>query len=444
MIRRRLDMRGEQGWALVTALAALAVLMIIGMTSLRIADAGSNQTRQHREREASLNLAEGVLFAQTFTLARQWPGPRKAAFPALCTSATATTGQCPNRQTLAAANSTSPDAATFRDIDLLAATTWTTRVRDNYGALASAYHPSLSDGALTGAGGTCPAPCARDFNDDKAMWVQARAVVRGRVRNIVALMRMEQLNEAVPQTGLTAGAFNISNNGNKPMVDATGSQVIVRCIPDNQLDEAATCTDYRGSQVSPKPQQKAAGNLMDRGQIERFRERAIIDGTYHAGCPTDLQGRVVFVENCQDPPNYDGTGATPCTPPAGLFGNCLNTISQPGVLIVRCGALRMTGQWTYVGLIYFVNGSDGSCPGQQRGTNPATCTSNSLDANTVLDAQGGFGTWGGISADGNACVILGSNGMQLKFDINAFSALHSYGTIGLVQNTWRELPAATS
>jgi hypothetical protein len=121
----------------------------------------------------------------------------------------------------------------------------------------------------------------------------------------------------------------------------------------------------------------------------------------------------------------------------------VNTIDRPGVLIVRCGALRMTGGWTYVGLVYFVNGSDGSCPGQVRGSNPPKCTSSSLDANTVLDTQGGFGTWGGIAADGNACVLLGSNGMQLRFDANAFASVSSYGTVGLVQNTWRELPSGT-
>jgi hypothetical protein len=123
---------------------------------------------------------------------------------------------------------------------------------------------------------------------------------------------------------------------------------------------------------------------------------------------------------------------------------CINTIQQPGVLIVRCGALRMVSNWTYVGLVYFVNGSDGSCPGQERGSNPPTCTSNSLDNKTVLDSQGGFGVWGGIAADGNACVLLAANGMQLRFDVNAFSSLSSYGTVGLVQNTWRELPAGTS
>ncbi len=41
--------------------------------------------------------------------------------------------------------------------------------------------------------------------------------------------------------------------------------------------------------------------------------------------------------------------------------------------------------------------------------------------------------------DGNACLKLGSNGLQVKFDPRVFNAVESYGTVGLVQNTWREL-----
>jgi hypothetical protein len=436
--------RGEEGWALVTAVAFMALLMVIGATSIGVADFSSVQTRQQRERESSLNLAEGVLFAQTFTLARQWPGANRPAYPASCSSAAATTGQCPNRQTLAAANSSTPTTAAFRDVDFLKNVTWTTRVRDNYGALATSYSVASRDLALTGTAGTCAAPCTRDFNGDRSMWVQARAVVRGKARNLVALMKLEQLSEAVPQAGLITGALKVTNNGNKPVIDVTGSQVVVRCVIDVQLNNHAVCTNFTGNQITPVPTQGTPPNLMDLNQITRFRDRAIIDGTYYAGCPPSLAGRVVFVENCQNPPNYGNTGATACTPPAGLAPVCINTIQQPGVLIVRCGALRTTSSWTYVGLVYFVNGSDGSCPGQVRGTSPPTCNSNSLDANSVLDMQGGGGIWGGLAADGNACVLIGSNGMQLRFDVRAFSAVASYGSVGLVQNTWRELPAGSS
>jgi hypothetical protein len=34
---------------------------------------------------------------------------------------------------------------------------------------------------------------------------------------------------------------------------------------------------------------------------------------------------------------------------------------------------------------------------------------------------------------------VGSNGLQVVYDSNAFGAIQSYGAVGLVQNTWREV-----
>jgi len=62
-----------------------------------------------------------------------------------------------------------------------------------------------------------------------------------------------------------------------------------------------------------------------------------------------------------------------------------------------------------------------------------------LNGNDVFQSNGGFGVWGALVADGPACVKLGSNGLQVKSDRNAFLAAKTYGTVGLVQNTWREL-----
>jgi hypothetical protein len=94
--------------------------------------------------------------------------------------------------------------------------------------------------------------------------------------------------------------------------------------------------------------------------------------------------------------------------------------------------------------MYFVNGSDGTCGADVRGVSPPRCTSNSMDANSVFDAQGASGVLGGIAADGNACVLLNSKGLQLIYDARAFSGLTSYGAVGLTQNSWRELPAPAS
>jgi hypothetical protein len=55
---------------------------------------------------------------------------------------------------------------------------------------------------------------------------------------------------------------------------------------------------------------------------------------------------------------------------------------------------------------------------------------------------GGFGIWGAIAVDGNACLYASSNGVQVNYDPNVFQAVASYGTVGLVQDTWRELKSA--
>jgi hypothetical protein len=47
--------------------------------------------------------------------------------------------------------------------------------------------------------------------------------------------------------------------------------------------------------------------------------------------------------------------------------------------------------------------------------------------------------WGALAVDGDGCMKIGSNGLQVRFDANVFDSAQSYGTVGLVQNTWREL-----
>jgi hypothetical protein len=112
-----------------------------------------------------------------------------------------------------------------------------------------------------------------------------------------ARLRLERLAESVPQTAVVAGALSITNNGNHggtPIIDATGSQVIVRC-GDPAGDK--TCANFESGQIKPgTPQADAtAPNLMSPEQLQRFKQRAIMDGNYYPGCPTDpydLSGKV--------------------------------------------------------------------------------------------------------------------------------------------------------
>ena len=441
MTERSPNFNSQDGWVVVTAMVLMALMLSVGLASMAFIDGGTKRSKEQRERESSFSLAEGTLYAQGFALARNWPSRTSVGYPATCSSATAyADGSTQAKQCPTAATLTGTSAAAFKSVDFgtssSGASSWVTAVRDNGGPLTTAYTAAQADLPQ----GACAAPCTRDFNNDNTLWVQARALVRGEPRNVVALMKLETLAENVPQVAVTAGALAITNNGNNQKIDNTGSQVILRC--DVNRDD---CAGWRDP-VQIRPTAPVNGNpapLLSNSQMQRFRETAQASGTYYAGCPPEIKtAEIIFVEDCQNPPSYRGQDFTAgCSPPSGLDGSCVNSIAKPGLLIVHCGALRMTSNWTYVGVVYFANGSDNdpAYPCTPRGTTPPSCNGNSLDGNSVMDTQGGFGVWGALAADGNACVKLGSNGFQVSYDKNAFGSFKSFGTVGLVQNTWREL-----
>jgi len=440
----RRSLQREDGWVLVSAIVLMAIMLSVGLSAYAFVDTGQKRSRESRERESSLSLAEGALFAQGFSLTKNWPNPSKP-LGGDCSSAvalTATTNYCPNRDSLAKGSSGNPAVAQFADTDFSANTTWTTSVRDNSGVLAAAYDPALADSTLVDpVKGACPqTPCRQDWNQDRQLWVQAKAIVRGRPRNIVARLKLEQLRESVPQAGVVAGSLDVTNNGNKLMLDGTGSSVVVRCT-DVASD---TCASYAASkgQITPAPvSAPSQPNFMTPAQLERFKARAVTDGTYFpAGtCPANaaqLTGAVVWVEQCSTSYASSGPYSTPCVVPSGMSSDCINPTTKPGLLIWHCGTFEMTAAQTFYGILYLVNNSDGTCANF-----PAR--SGGCPAAKVYSSNGGAGTLGALVADGGGCVEIGSNSLNLKFDANVFGSVNSYGTVGLVQNTWRELKAGS-
>ena len=247
----------EDGWVLVSAIVLMAIMLSVGLASFAFVDTGQKRSRESRERESSLSLAEAALYAQGFALTRNWPNPAKA-LTGDCSSAaalTATTLYCPDRDTLAKGSSGNGSVAQLANVDLNANATWSTKVRDNFGDLNASYDPTKADNTLTGVidgvTKTCPGPCRMDFNGDRQLWVSAKAIVRGRPRTIVARLKLEQLRESVPQAGVVAGALDVTNNGNKLMVDGTGSSIIVRCSPLT----STSCMSYDAGkgQLTPAP-----------------------------------------------------------------------------------------------------------------------------------------------------------------------------------------------
>jgi Tfp pilus assembly protein PilX len=194
MTMRRLHSQ-EGGWILVTAISLMAVMLIIAMASISLVDTQQERSREQRERESSLNLAEGALFAQGFTLAKSWPGTALMAIPADCAHTSVTT-YCPVSAQV---------QQNAENVDTSADTTYSTLVRDNGGQMEYAFQTEFMNAAqsgtheATGLPYTCPGPCRWDANGDRELWVQASSIVRGEPRTVVATLKLELLGESTPQ-----------------------------------------------------------------------------------------------------------------------------------------------------------------------------------------------------------------------------------------------------
>jgi Tfp pilus assembly protein PilX len=438
----RPNLNEERGFAMVTAIVLMTLMLGLGIVALRMTDTNAHRTREQRVRESSLSLDEGVLSAQSLVLATKWANAQNP-YPSSCTSGGAASDKCPNAATLAGSSTSN-----FANADQLNNSTWKTKVRDNGGLLSNAYDPLQADAAQTTTGkGTCPGPCTYDFNGDGEVWVQAQSTVRGKKRNVVARMRLEKIAENLPETGVTAGALSVTNSGahgGTPIIDATGSTVLVRCANVG----VTTCVDAKAGQIVPAAQAANVPNFMSAAQLARFKQRAITDGRYYSGCPTknasnkyDLSGAVVWVEGCASPPNLTNQVQTvSCSPPSGMATSCTNADASPGLLIWHCGRADMAGGYTHRGILYIANNSDGTCPAGLGQRGDGTCVGSNVDeTRDVLTTNGGFAVWGSLAVDGPGCMKIGSNGLQVRFDANVFDSAQSYGTVGLVQNTWREL-----
>jgi Tfp pilus assembly protein PilX len=456
--------RDQRGTALVTALVVLMICMLLGLAVASTSETPLRASGTERRQDSSFELAEGVLYAQGFLLPGNWPGSAVRAFPTSCSSANAadvTNAKCPDRNTLAAANAADASKANFSSADYQAAygqacptgvivssdvTCWQTEIRDDGYPLCTAFKASEGEGDqsscdVPGGATTCTGPCTWDANHNGTVWAYARTFVHGQPRAMAAKLKLETLNEGVASAGFRVGHFSTDNNGNKAILDATGAQVLVNCDP------SSSCVNVgKKAQVTPSPAQISGGNtFMTATQLAHFKATAEADGRYYSGCPTDndLSGRVVWVENCDasytdlasvrcDVPTQDGNAKCINTP-AGQDGDCTSRSCAgmlggpgPGLLIWHHGTLSLGGNVTFVGTIYMPNGSDDG----------------SSVSGTVFSTAGTAAVYGSLAIDGDGGAMLGASGSNFIYDPNSAGVFKSYGTAGLVQNTWQELPAS--
>ncbi|MEX1141694.1 MAG: hypothetical protein WD993_02270 [Thermoleophilaceae bacterium] len=401
-LARRL--RSEDGNVLVIAVMMMTLMLVLGSTALSTVDTQTDVTKRERQHESSFNLAEGILHAQTFVLARLGTGSSANEFPDQCTELS-TESLCPEDAQL----DLSYDDAVQGDYD--ASTTWRTSVRDNPDE--DFYSQAAVDAAAH-----------YDANDDKQLWVKAEAAVRGRTRTIVALIKVEFRSVSFPRYALAGGWFETSNNGRKVIVDSTGSLgVAVRC---SEAPPSESCLDYDPSKGQLEPAGSyeldypttSTGVLAD--ELQSLEDFAKANGTYYTSCPTDPNGLVVVVESgaC----SYNNS-----SPAAPGQSKCCNSAAEPGVYIMKCGSVSFSGNIEYHGIVYV--------PNKASSDSTTWCSSG-----VVVETQGTSLITGGVIIDGPGGMLAGSSGMNIQFDPWAFDKVKVAGTAGVVQNTWREIP----
>ena len=397
MRSRLADARGS---ALIPALLITAILLGFGMASLSLVDGEQRDSRRERERESSFQLAEGVLNAEIYRLSTRWPGKVSTPYPSVCT-ATSTHADCPGGATL---------QANFSGPDYTRPTSWKVEVRDNAdGAQKNFYSESLINGSTT----------YNDANGDNFLWVRAEADVAGRKRVLVALVEAENVTLNFPNATLVAGKFEVSNSGNKVMIDTNGvnnewtpGDIIVRCALSD-----ANCAkwDQGKGQIEPatirsNPDQPKA---VSPEALDQLRARAQAEGNYYTGCAPSLEGvngpgGMVFMENAEG-----------CM----FNGNhTYNSPTKPGYVVIANGTPTLNGNAEFYGVIYHANESE----------------SNAM----LINMKGNISIFGSIVIDGAGGLSAGSSKVNLVYNPNAFAGLQAFGTAGLVQNTFREVDGA--
>jgi type II secretory pathway pseudopilin PulG len=408
--------RDERGWTLVIAMLLMTIMASMALATFAFVDREQEQSATTRKRETAYNLSEAVLNAQIFELSRDWPGVGAAALTTLrypaCTDASSGT-HCPSATTI---------SGLFASPDTASGMSWRTEVHDN-----NAPNPQFySDDATSGT----RAQPSYDANGDGKVWIRAQATVRGRTRTLIALVATQEQVEDLPHAALITGRLELGNNGHKILIDASGGStasgfIAVRCTP--ALGEATPCLGHSlggglfstllsllsllNIQISPNVALTGYPNMpaMTSAAITRLRARARADGQLYASCPSSFPAaQVVFIESGSC--SYTANGV-------------VNSATAPGVVILENGAtLTLRGTLDFYGIIY--------------NTNTIASTS------TLVDVGGNVVVHGGVLVDGQASTAIGESALNLRLDLGAFDALRSYGSAGIIQNTFREIKNA--
>ncbi len=396
-MRQRLA--AQDGFSIVIAVVLLGFMMSAGLASFAYVDTGQNQSRVERVDESAFNLGEGVLNAQAFFLSRHWPRTVARQYPT-CTQASAAAAFCPQPATI---------SATFDSVDYqTGAPAWQAVVHDDTGS--EFYDEDDVEDRP-----------AYDANGNDKVWVRVDSSYTvgsqgERHRALVALVQIERVQSGLqfPARTIVAGHFTTTNDGNKILIDTKSTQtsphnVTLRCSPVSP--PSAGCADYEAAKGQLEPTGAIESGYQDQDALpvetqNALREKAMADDTYYAStCPSSFTGEVVWVETAT------------CE-----IGTNTNSATAPGIVIFGSGKMSISANRSFYGVIYMLNNLD-------------------LTDGDVVKLHANTEVTGRIFIDGQGGIEVGSSKLNLLYEdfLNIPQAFTTYGTAGVVQNSWREI-----
>jgi Tfp pilus assembly protein PilX len=405
--------RDEQGFALISAIVLLTVIIGLGLGLLLFTDNQTKASAREQAKESAFNVAEAALNAQVGQVSRAWP-TTSAAIEKTCTSLTTTAGNgCPDKASLEAGYPNispvaCPAGATKEAWGSALTNQWTTYVRQPESKTSTVFNSAKESGE--------PQYDEKGWN---RLWVRSVGVVQCQVVSLVTLVSRQVIAMSFPKNAVTANWFETTNNGNKVIVDTQGKEsqpagVSMRCtgFTGTKAEIKEKCEKYREGQVSPDTTEStpaSPSSTMTAAQLESLKKQAEAAGTFYAAgkCPSGLPaGTVVYVEG-------------PCAVSGGS-NEVANSEASPGFLVIANGTFSMSGTSKFYGVVYLVN---------------------KQEANTALvSLQGNSHLIGAITVDGNGGVEFGSSKENLEFNSKAITELKTYAGATPTRNTFRVLP----
>ncbi len=451
--------RSEEGWAVVTAIVLMTVMLGAGLATATMVDTQAKQSAVTRQRDTAFNLAEAALNAQVYALSVRWPGYGYRSAPAYAGHACSSAGPEPvlgarpvTQPQIAAATPVCPSPVTLApllnnvDAQGASSSSWATWVYDDPSPTSSAADRGkhYSD-ALVTTGDTISVPAdgivptlagvAYDSNKDGKLWVKATATVRGRTRTVVSLVMVHTLQRDIVKTAFMAGSLDFSNNGNHSgyFIDQSAgtepNAIIVRCDPN--ADTSASCLGYPasdpkwtakiGGAIDPPSYSTTPGapNALDAAALDELMVTASASDHYYASAgsehtcselaqPPTFDFNVLYIKDC------------------GLIdwsSNATIPLNGQGTIILDNTRIKIAGGMTINGVVYSRRPS--------------------LPPLFAVELKGCTQIRGGLIIDDMGAASIGSCSQadrpQLLFDGTAFDQVKTYASAGIIQNTWREL-----